>query len=37
MIKWIKKMYRLYKIGAKANDFPISEYGLFGKKKSLNI
>ncbi len=36
MLKAIKKFYRLYMEGAKAHDFPISEYGLFGEKKRDN-
>jgi len=32
VINFFKNIYDLYMKGAKANYFPISEYGLFGEK-----
>jgi len=32
MFEKLAKLYRLYMIRAKANNFPISEYGLLGEK-----
>ena len=35
-MKWLKRLWQLYMKGARENDFPISEYGLFGEKKKTN-
>lgn len=31
-MNWLKKIWKLYMLGAKANYFPIWKYGLFGRK-----
>lgn len=36
LLKFIIKVYKLYKTGAKANDFPFSKYGFFGERLKGN-
>ena len=31
-MNWIRKLWRRYKVGAEANNFPIKDCGLFGDK-----